>query len=129
MREPTAIENDLMRKIIGASIEVHRHLGPGHLESVYDQAMSIEMDVQKIEFVRQRAVSLTYKGHEVGKGRLDFLVHDSVILEIKSVESLLPVHTAQVISYLKLTGYQLGLLINFNVPVLKNNIRRIILSQ
>jgi GxxExxY protein len=114
--------------VIGAALEVHRSLGPGFLESVYEEALCIELGLREIAFQRQVPVAVEYKGHAVGEGRLDLLVAGRLVVELKAVESILPVHQAQVISYLKATGHQLGLLINFNVPVLKSGIKRIILS-
>ena len=114
--------------VIGAAIEVHRVLGPGFLESVYQQALGVELHLRRISFIPQAVVAVNYKGASVGEGKLDFLVGNSLIVELKAVENLAPIHSAQVISYLKMTGHQIGLLINFNVPVLKNGIRRIILS-
>jgi GxxExxY protein len=118
----------LTGEVIGAAIEVHRALGPGYLEQVYEEALTVEMTLQKIPFVRQYPIGLSYKGHVVGEGRLDFLVSDILVVELKAVEEILPVHKAQVISYLKTTEIHLGLLINFNVTVLKSGIRRIILD-
>ena len=115
--------------VIGAAIEVHRCLGPGFLEAVYEEALSIELVRRRIPFVRQFPVAVNYKGHAVGESRLDMLVANALIVELKAVETVLPVHTAQVMSYLKATGHYLGLLINFNVPYLKGGIKRIILSS
>jgi GxxExxY protein len=123
--EPDPELNRLTNLIIGAAIEVHRHLGPGHLESAYEEALAIEFDLRNIPFERQQAVHLQYKGHDVGKGRLDFLVFGKIILDTKAVESLCSTHTAQMISYLRVAGLKLGLIINFNVRVLKDGIRRI----
>ena len=120
--------DDLARQVIGAAIEVHRSLGPGFLESVYEQALCVELGLSHIPFARQVAVSVTYKGMPVGVSRLDILVDGKLIVELKSAESLLPIHSAQVVSYLKATNTQLALLINFNVPVLKSGLKRIILS-
>ena len=114
-------------RVIGAAIEVHRNLGPGYLESVYEEAMAIEMTLQNIPFVRQKPVCVIYKGSSVGESQLDFLVADKIVVELKAVERLAPVHRAQVISYLKATNLRLGLLMNFNVPVLKDGLERIIL--
>ena len=114
--------------VIGAALEVHRSLGPGFLESVYEEALCVELGLREIAFQRQVPVAVEYKGHAVGEGRLDLLVAGRLVVELKAVESILPVHQAQVISYLKATGHQLGLLINFTVPVLKTGIKRIILT-
>ena len=123
--EPDPELNRITNAIIGAAIEVHRALGPGHLESAYEEAMAIEMSLRGIPFRRQVEVQLIYKGHPVGKGRLDFLVDEAVVLDLKAVDQLAPIHTAQVISYLNITGHPLGLLINFNVPALRHGIERI----
>jgi GxxExxY protein len=120
---------DLSYQIIGAAMEVHRILGAGFLESVYADALSIELEHRQIRFEREVEVSVNYKGRKVGTGRMDLVIDDIIIIELKAVENLRPVHDAQVISYLKMTGYPLGLLINFNVPLLKEGIRRLILSQ
>lgn len=126
--EPSKALDRLAREVIGAAIEVHRVLGPGLLESVYEEALCVELTLRSIPFVRQPQVELAYKGHPVGKGRLDLLIGDSLVVELKAVEGLNEVHKAQVISYLRTTGYMLGLLINFNVPVLRDGIKRIIRS-
>jgi GxxExxY protein len=117
--------NRITREVIGAAIEVHRALGPGHLEPVYENALIIELAERGIPFETQFPVSVYYKNHPVGLGKVDLLVADLVIVEIKSVDTLAPIHTAQLISYLKITGKKLGLLINFNVRVLKDGIKRI----
>jgi GxxExxY protein len=128
MKEPSVEVDQLAREIIGACIEVHRVLGPGFLESVYEEAVGVELTLRGIPHVRQAATAVNYKEHPVGEGRMDLVVGGKIIVELKAVESLAPIHTAQVISYLKATGLSLGLLINFNVPVLKEGIKRIILS-
>lgn len=117
---------DLTREVIGVAIEVHRILGPGFLESVYEGAMTYELKLRGISFERQKEIAVTYKGHPVGQSRLDFLVEKTLVVELKAVASLTPLHEAQVLSYLKATNCSLALLINFNVPLLKNGIRRII---
>lgn len=119
--------NALTRQIIGAAIEVHRAFGPGLLESVYEDCMAIELKLRGLPFERQKPVALEYKGHQVGADlKIDLLVADLVVVELKSVAQLLPVHEAQLLSYLKLTGCPAGLLINFNVPVLKQGIKRMV---
>ena len=128
LREPSAEEDRLAHDTIGAAIEVHRALGPGLLESVYEGALCIELADRGIPFTRQPSVDLTYKERPIGKGRLDLLVGNAVIVELKAVETLADVHTAQVISYLKLTGHHLGLLINFNVARLKDGVKRLVVS-
>ena len=126
--EPDAKLDQLAHAVIGAAIEVHRLLGPGYVEAVYEEALCVELRLRKILFTRQVAVAVDYKGHPVGEGRLDLLVGDLLTVELKAVEALAPVHSAQVISYLKATNRKLGLLINFNVPLLKHGIKRLILS-
>lgn len=109
-------ENEISRLVIGAAIEVHRELGPGLLEAAYEECLAHELHLRGIGFERQKPISICYKGVMVDAGfRLDFLVMDKVILELKAVESLIPVHQAQIMTYLKLTGLKLGLLMNFNV--------------
>jgi GxxExxY protein len=117
----------LARIVIGAAIDVHRPLGPGYLENIYEQALAVELEIRGVTFKRQFGFSLTYKGRPVGEGRLDLLIEDCRIVELKSVETLTPLHTAQVISYLKGTGYRLGLLINFNVKILASGLKRVVL--
>lgn len=127
--EPGAHVDQLARKVIGAAIEVHRTLGPGFLESVYEEALCVELASLGLPFTRQQTFGLNYRGHVVGQARLDLLVDGRLLVELKAVDALLPIHSAQVISYLKMTGLRLGLLINFNVPLLRNGgIKRIVLS-
>ena len=128
-KEPSKEVGDLARLVIGAAIEVHRILGPGYVESVYEKALSIEFDARKILFQNQLKINVEYKERPVGQGRLDFLVGKLLPVEIKAVSGLLPIHQAQLISYLKMTGLQLGLLINFNVPLLKLGIKRVIFNS
>ncbi len=121
-------EEPLTQEVLGAAIEVHRILGPGLLESAYVHALCHELEVRNIAFQSQIDLDIKYKGVALGSGfRMDLLVRDTVIIEIKSVEHLLPVHTAQLLTYLRLSGYGIGLLINFNVPVLRNGIIRRVL--
>ena len=119
----------LTGRVIGAAIEVHKHLGPGYLESVYAGAFAEELAIRGLSFVREYPIHVAYKGTCVGQARIDMLVHERLVVELKAVECLLPVHKAQVISYLRMTRLNLGLLINFNVPVLRRGIQRIILSK
>jgi len=121
--------NELSNVVIGAAIEVHRTLGPGLLESVYEEALCIELKLRGMPFVRQALVPVTYKGHAAGEMRLDLLVGNTLIVELKAVDELAQVHSAQLLSYLRLTGHQLGLLINFNVPLLRSGIKRLALSK
>ena len=126
--EPDDAVDALARRVIGAAIEVHKEIGPGFLESVYENAMSVELVLRGIPFVQQHPISLTYKGRDVGLSKLDFLVANTLVLELKAVNMLNNLHSAQVISHLRATHLKLGLLINFNVPLLKNGLKRIILS-
>ena len=127
-REPNDEVNRLSHEVIGAAIEVHRILCPGYLEAFYEEALAVEFEGRGIPFVRQPSITVTYKNRLIGEGRLDFLVGDSLIVELKAIDALLPIHSAQVLSYLKSTRLSLGLLINFNVEVLKSGIKRIVLS-
>jgi GxxExxY protein len=121
--------NKTTRAIIGAAIEVHRQLGPGLLESSYRECLCRELLLRGIPFERERPLPLEYKGIHLGCGyRVDLLVANSVVVEIKSVEALAPIHEAQLLTYLRIGGWRLGLLINFNVAVLKSGIRRRILG-
>ena len=117
----------LATRVIGAAIEVHREMGPGFLESHYEEAMCFELTQQGIPFLRQHAISVSYKGHVVSEGRLDMLVDDLIVLELKAVQALAPVFDATVLAYLRATQKRLGLLINFNVPLLKDGLKRIVL--
>lgn len=118
--------NQISQHIIGAAIEVHKGLGPGLLESAYEECLAHELELRGLSFERQVVLPLCYKNVRLDAGyRLDLLVAQQVIVELKTVESLLPIHRAQLLTYLKLTDCKLGLLINFNVPVLRNGIERI----
>jgi GxxExxY protein len=118
--------NDLTGQIIGAAIEVHRILGPGLLESTYMLCLQFELEIRKLRFVAQQDVPILYKCRELdAKYRIDLLVADLVVVEVKSVECLLPVHQAQVLTYVRLTGCPAGLLINFNVPKLVDGVKRL----
>jgi len=121
--------NDISAAVIGAAIEVHRILGPGLLESAYEQSLAYELSLRQIPFERQKSLTLDYKGIRLDCGyRLDFLVADLLVVEIKAIDALLPIHQAQPLSYLKLGGWKLGLLINFHVPLLREGIRRVVLG-
>jgi GxxExxY protein len=128
-REPSQEVDRLAHDVIGAAIEVHRVLGPGFLEEVYKEALIIEFLERGIHHEFEKWVTVHYKGNEVGKRRLDFLVGNCLIVELKAVQNLAPIHEAQVFSYLKITKHPLALLINFNVLLLKDGIKRIILSS
>jgi GxxExxY protein len=121
--------NEITHAVIGAAIEVHRQLGPGLLESAYLECLCRELVLRGIPFERERPLPLEYTGIHLECGyRLDLLVAGCVVVEVKSVEALAPVHDAQLLTYLKLGGWRVGLLINFNVAVLKNGIHRKILG-
>ena len=121
--------NDLSSSIIGAAIEVHRALGPGLLESAYEQCLARELSLPAIPFQHQKSLPVHYKGTQLDCGyRLDFLVADMVVVEVKAIDALLPIHQAQLLSYLKLGGWKLGLLINFHVPLLRDGIKRLVLG-
>ena len=122
------IEEDLTEKIIGAAIEVHKYWGPGLIESIYEKSLAIELERQGIPFKRQMELELSYKGVSLGEDfRLDLIVGDKVVVELKVVKELAPIHEAQLLTYMKLTGCKVGLLLNFNVPVLKQGIKRLVL--
>ncbi len=123
------VDQSLSRKVIGAAIEVHRTLGPGFAESVYDRALCVELELRQIPFRRQVPVVAEYKGHCVGRSQLDLLVDERLVVELKAVEALMPVHRAQLLSYLRVVRCQVGLLINFNVEALREGVRRIVLSD
>jgi GxxExxY protein len=128
LREPDPESDDLAHAVIGAAIEVHRHLGPGFLEAVYEEALCLELRLRAVPFERQKPIKVEYKGHYVGEGRLDLLVGDRLVVELKAVKHVPPIDQARVISYLKATGHHLGLLLNFHVPALKDGIQRLVLS-
>ena len=119
--------NNLTEKIIGCAIEVHRQLGPGLLESIYEKALCIELSLAGIIFERQKIVIVRYKDKKIGEFRIDILVENFIVLELKSVERSDPIFEAQLLSYMKLGNYKLGLLINFNSCLLKDGIKRMIL--
>jgi GxxExxY protein len=118
--------NSLTDAIIGAAIAVHRELGPGLLESVYEKCLALELTKSGFQVCSQKEVPLTYKGLALESGfRADLIVENKVLIELKSIDQLSPIHTSQVITYLKLTGLRTALLINFNVPTLKTGLKRI----
>jgi len=122
------MEKDLTEKIIGAAIEVHRALGPGLLESIYEECLAIELQLKGIGFERQKLLPIEYKGCPVAANlKIDLLVENHVVVELKAVENLLPVHAAQLLTYMKLSRLSLGLLINFHVPTLKDGLKRMVL--
>ncbi len=124
--EPSVAVDEAVRRVIGAAIEVHRTIGPGFPEIVYERALCVELERRNIPFDRQPNVTVTYKGVNVGTGQLDVLA-DGVVVELKAVHMLLPLHRAQLVAYLKASGHHLGLLLNFNASVL--TIRRVISSH
>jgi GxxExxY protein len=122
------IEEELTEQVIGAAIDVHRELGPGLLESAYEECLCHELHLRNLDFKRQVSIPLIYKGLALDCGyRLDVVVRDVVIVEVKSVDQVLPIYQAQLLTYLRLTKKNVGLLINFNVAVLKNGIVRRVL--
>jgi GxxExxY protein len=122
------IAQEITEAIIGAAIEVHKHLGPGCLESTYETCLIHELQLRGVSVLSQERLPIVYKGLPVEEAyRIDLLVEGTVVVELKSVDALLPIHEAQLITYLKLSGKKVGLLINFNVPVLKHGIVRRVL--
>jgi GxxExxY protein len=122
-------ENSITDAVIGAAIEVHKALGPGLLESVYESCLAHELSLRQIGVEQQVAMPVRYKGHEINTGyRIDLLIEKQVIVELKAVDTLLPVHEAQILTYMKLMNCRLGLLINFNVPRLKQGLKRMLLD-
>lgn len=122
-------ENEITQKIIGAAIEVHKSIGPGLLESAYEACLAREMSLRDIPFERQKPLPLTYKGAKLDVGyRLDFLVAELVVVELKAVKAFEPIHKAQMLTYLRLTGCKLGLLLNFHSPLMKTGIKRVVLN-
>ena len=122
-------QGDLSFEIIGAAIEVHRVLGPGLLESAYEEALCRELALRNMPFERQVPLAVEYKGVRLDCGyRLDVVVDNSVVVELKTVESLMPIHEAQLLTYLKVSGLKLGLLLNFNVGLMKEGIKRLVLE-
>ncbi|MDR2614546.1 MAG: GxxExxY protein [Candidatus Accumulibacter sp.] len=124
-RDTEVRRDSLTEQIIGAAIEVHRALGPGLLESIYEECLCVEFALCELHFSSQVELPVEYKGlHLDAAYRLDLVVEDEVVVELKAVERLLPLHEAQLLTYLRLGGFSTGLLLNFNVPVLKDGIRR-----
>ncbi len=127
-QEPDEELDSLAHKVIGAAIEVHRILGPGHLESIYEDALAIEFGLRGIPFERQKPLPVSYKGHKLHEGRVDFLIGGRLLVEIKAINTVPAVQKAIVIAYLRAANQSLALLINFNVTLLKQGIERIIFS-
>ncbi|HBC07198.1 MAG TPA: GxxExxY protein [Rhodospirillaceae bacterium] len=128
MRHPAVPNDPLTEKVIGLAIEVHRHLGPGLLESAYEECLCFELKANSIEHDRQVPLPVTYKSAKLECGyRMDAVVEGELVIELKTVDRLLPIHEAQLLTYLKLSGLKTGLLLNFNSSVLKDGIRRLVL--
>jgi GxxExxY protein len=123
---PTDTES-IVSRVIGCALAVHRELGPGYLESIYASALALELTANSLAFERERAVSVNYRGTLIPGQRVDFIVANAVIVEIKSVSRLEPIFQAKLISYLKTTGLRAGLLINFNTALLKEGLKRLVL--
>jgi GxxExxY protein len=121
-------DTETTERIIRCAIEVHRRLGPGLLEGVYESALCVEMAVQQIAFQRQVRVPLLYRGDIIAEHRVDLIVDDAVIVEVKSVERLAPIHHAQLLTYLRVTSLKVGLLLNFNSPTLRAGLKRAVLK-
>ena len=121
-------EKNLTEKIMGVAIEVHRHLGPGLLESAYEECLCRELELRGLSFERQKPLPLEYKGIKLDCGyRIDIVVENKVILELKCVDAIAPVHEAQLLTYLRLSGLKVGLILNFYVAVMKDGIKRLVL--
>jgi GxxExxY protein len=130
LRIASSLSDDLEKlahDVIGSCLAVHRELGPGLLEAIYTRAVGIELTARGIPFEAEKPVPVHYRGRPLCHQRLDLFIDKRLVLEIKSVDVFHPIHRAQVISYLRVTGARLGLLVNFNVPVLKHGIRRVAL--
>jgi GxxExxY protein len=120
-------DNEITHQIIGAAIEVHKQLGPGLLESAYEECLAHELQLRNLRIDRQKPIPLIYKEAKLDCGyRLDLLVESRIIVELKSIEALGPIHEAIILTYLRLSGHRVGLLINFNVAILKDGVRRFI---
>jgi GxxExxY protein len=121
------IDGEITERIIGAAIEVHKNLGPGLLESAYEECLFYELIGMGFDVKRQKELPIVYKGNKLtAKYRIDLLINQQVIVEIKSCKRLEPIHEAQLLTYLKMSGLRFGLLLNFNVPMLKNGLKRIL---
>jgi GxxExxY protein len=129
MTNPTPHQEKLAKQFIDAAIEVHRELGPGYDELIYENALAVELECRGIPFSRQKIIQVFYKGVLVGEGRLDLLLDNELVVELKAVDELNQKHLAQVISYLKATELPLGLLVNFHAALLKNGLKRVVYSN
>jgi GxxExxY protein len=119
-------DNQVTERIIGAAIQVHRELGPGFVEHIYEEALCLELASMGVPYQRQYPLQVVYKGQVMGDMRLDLLIQEQVVVELKAVDRLADIHTAQVLSYLKAARLTVGLLINFNVPILTRGVKRIV---
>jgi GxxExxY protein len=118
----------LTERVIGLAIEVHRHLGPGLLESAYEECLCYELATHDIEFARQVPLPITYKEMKLDCGyRMDLVINRSLVIEVKAIERLIPIHDAQLLTYLRLSGHRIGLLMNFHAILLKDGLRRLML--
>jgi GxxExxY protein len=129
MREIDEALNIVSERVIGAAIEVHKTLGPGHLEKIYERALSLELDIREIPFERQCGFSTIYKDREIGRSTVDLIVADSVVVELKAAKKIMPAHEAQIISYLKVSRNDLGLLLNFGASTMKDGVERIVYTK
>ena len=120
-------ENEITEKIIGAAIEVHKILGPGLLESIYENALCVEFEQRGVKFERQKPNIVDYKGNKIGDFRVDIVVEDKVVVELKAVNRHDPIFEAQILTYMRISGCKLGLLINFNAKRLKDGVKRFII--
>jgi GxxExxY protein len=129
MNKPRSLEreNEVTDRVIGCAIEVHRVLGPGLLESIYEGALCVELSRSGLSYSRQEPIPVTYKGEPIADFRLDLVVEDLIVVEVKAVERLDPIFDAQLLSYLRLTGRRVGLFINFNSRLLKQGLKRLVL--
>jgi GxxExxY protein len=127
--EPDPELDELVRRFIGVCIEVHKHTGAGLDEATYEGALAIELELQRIPFSRQAIVEIGYKGRKIGERRLDFIIAGRLVVEIKAVEQLTPLHSAQLLTYLRATNKKLGVLANFNVPLMGDGLKRIFNPQ
>ncbi|MFB6372716.1 MAG: GxxExxY protein [Bradymonadaceae bacterium] len=129
MEEPDEETDELARETYRAALEVHKRVGPGYLESVYEEGLAAELDIRDVPFERQAEFTIDYKDREIGRGRTDFVVDDRLVVELKAITTFKDIHRAQVISYLKALDLDLGLLFNFNAELLKDGVQRIIHSE
>ena len=127
--EPDSELDELAHALIGAAIEVHRTFGPGLTENLYENALCVELRLRGIPFAKQAPVTVSYKGEIVGEFHVDLIVGGRLVVELKAVERFAPIHQAIAITYMKITKCQVALLLNFNVPVLKEGIKRVVLSS